>query len=124
MQELTADFVKALKRLGEALKEPRGPLFVDAVIQRFEFTFELAWKSTKVALKQQGIEANSPREVIKQAFKVGIIENGDGWLGMLDDRNLSSHVYDEDQAQKIENNIEGEHYLLLQQLERKLIKLV
>jgi len=67
----------------------------EGVIQRFEYTFELAWKTLKDYLEYTGIELEqlTPRSVIKQAFAAKIITEGQVWIDMLDRRNLLSHTY-------------------------------
>jgi len=93
---------KAVQRLGEALAEDeRNPLFVDGVIQRFEFTIELFWKALKRLLAHEGIEAQTPREVLQRAYQVGWLADETAWLAMLHDRNETSHAYDEALARKI-----------------------
>src|SRR5256885_9410441 len=69
----------------------------EGVIQRFEFTFELAWKTLKDFLVFSGVAFDqiTPREVIKQAFAANILTEGQLWIDMLDLRNLMSHTYDE-----------------------------
>jgi nucleotidyltransferase substrate binding protein (TIGR01987 family) len=56
---------------------------LDSAIQRFEFTFELAWKKVKTFCNDQTIEVYSPREVIKTAFQIGLIDESLMWLEML-----------------------------------------
>ena len=97
---------RALDRLDEALAVPPDvPLAVDGTIQRFEFTFELAWKALKDALAEEGVDARSPREVLRASFRLGWLDDEEAWLGMLDDRNLSSHVYREEVAAEIYGRI-------------------
>jgi nucleotidyltransferase substrate binding protein (TIGR01987 family) len=74
---------------------------VDATIQRFEFTFELAWKFLKDYFFEQGIELNYPKEVLQQAFKVDLISDERVWLKMLNDRNMTSHTYNQQLADEI-----------------------
>jgi nucleotidyltransferase substrate binding protein (TIGR01987 family) len=74
---------------------------IDATIQRFEFTFELAWKFLKDYFSERGIELNYPKEVIQQAFNVNLIDNESLWVKMLKDRNMTSHTYDEKLADEI-----------------------
>ena len=84
----------------------------DATIQRFEFTFEAAWKTLQLFLLHQGFEATGPRQVLKQAFSFGLIPTpgeGDVWLAMLEDRNLTTHTYRETLAETIAANIRA-HY--------------
>lgn len=68
------------------------------IIQSFEFTFELAWKTLKDYLESRGTQVSFPRDVIKQAFQHEILKDGDIWLKMLDKRNLIAHTYDEEKA--------------------------
>ncbi len=74
---------------------------VDATIQRFEFTFELAWKFLKDYFFERDIELNYPKEVIQEAFNVNLIDNEIVWIKMLKDRNMTSHTYDEKLADEI-----------------------
>lgn len=73
--------------------QPENQLIQVALIKIFEMTFELSWKTLQDYLKYQGIDTKTPRETIKQAFKSNIIENGELWIAMLDDRNLMVHAY-------------------------------
>ena len=102
------NFEKALQRLEEASiefrKEDSSDIVRDALIQRFEFTYELAWKTIKVFLEDIGIpDKNSPKAVIKEAYSQKIIENEKEWLLMLNDRNMTSHIYKEEMAEEIAN---------------------
>ena len=106
-----SDFEKALAKLEEALTgKSFKELEKDGVIQRFEFTVELAWKTMQDYLEDQGREIiGGPKKVIKQAFSDGIIKNGDAWIQMLEDRNLMSHLYDRKTSDKIFENIQKKH---------------
>jgi nucleotidyltransferase substrate binding protein (TIGR01987 family) len=68
------------------------------IIQSFEFSFELAWKTLKDYLESQGVTCQFPREVIKKAFQYHIIVKGEMWLDMLGKKNLLAHTYDESLA--------------------------
>ncbi len=94
-------FNSGFSRLKEAVDRVEDDLDIDGVIQRFEFTVELFWKSLKAILAYQGIECFSPRNCIKEAFKAKLIEDDEVILDMLEDRNLSSHLYDEATSRKI-----------------------
>lgn len=120
------DYENALKRLDEALREDLSvnKMAVDGTIQRFEFTFELAWKLAKRVLEYMGVEVKLPRLVIKEAFQKDIINNGDGWLEMLEDRNKTTHIYDEAQALQIYKNIQGSYYPLFRELQKKMAELL
>ncbi|MCA9401363.1 MAG: nucleotidyltransferase substrate binding protein [Candidatus Omnitrophica bacterium] len=97
------DFTQALIRLEAVLKEDpnQSDAFIDATIQRFEFAYELAWKLMQDYLRFNGIEANNPRAVFKESFQQKIISDGESWLTMLEDRNKTTHIYDEKQARRI-----------------------
>jgi nucleotidyltransferase substrate binding protein (TIGR01987 family) len=82
----------ALDRLRDALAQPKSEWTRDAAIQRFELTFELAWKSAKRAAEREGIEAPSPRQALRAAFRLGWIEDDALWLEMLEDRSRTSHT--------------------------------
>ncbi|MBI5485951.1 MAG: nucleotidyltransferase substrate binding protein [Deltaproteobacteria bacterium] len=97
----------ALDRLDEVLALPgEGPM-IDATIQRFEFTFELFWKTLKRALEESGEEPRgSPRDVLSFAWHDKWLEGDENlWLGMLGDRNVTSHVYSEADALEIYRRI-------------------
>lgn len=95
-------FETALMRLSEALTEAETALGRDGAIQRFEFTFELAWKATMHIAQEEGIESGtSPKQIIKAAFKLGWLEDDALWLKMLDDRNRTSHTYKEQLAREV-----------------------
>ncbi len=96
------NFEKALTQLKKALQEPVTPIVRDATIQRFEFTYELCWKTLKGYLEDtHGIRVVSPRLVFKEAFAIDLIENEDTFIEMIESRNTLSHTYNEDQAQSI-----------------------
>ena len=93
---------RAVTRLGEALEEPEdSPLNPDGTIQRFEFVFELCWKTLALVLADEGIDATTPREVLRAAFADELVTAEDGWLEMLEARNLTSHAYDERLASRV-----------------------
>jgi nucleotidyltransferase substrate binding protein (TIGR01987 family) len=102
--ERQAEVLKATGRLLEAATQPESDIVRDAVIQRFEFSFELVWKALKLYLERQGHECGGPRPTLKRAFAEGLIttpDEADTWLKMLEDRNLTSHAYDEALASRI-----------------------
>ena len=93
--------IKALSSLENALALPLNDIVRDAVIQRFEYTFELTWKTLKVAGEYMGTECNSPREAIKTGFKLGWIQSPDLWFEAMEARNKTSRTYDEDTAKDV-----------------------
>lgn len=102
-------FLNALDRLNEAIeigKEETNSIIYDATIQRFEFVIELSWKLMKEYLESENLVGfNTPKMVIKEIYRIGLINNGEIWLDMLNDRNLTLHTYDEDTAKHIYTNI-------------------
>lgn len=108
--------VDAVARLREALSDYEHTNLEsvrDGVIQRFEFCTELAWKTMREYLIDQGYtELNSPKATVRQAFAFGIITDEAGWISLLEDRNLTSHIYNEVTAKEIFKRI-SENYLAL-----------
>lgn len=86
------------------------------LIQFYEMAFELAWKTLKDYLTEQGFDVNSPREALKQGYQANIIENGHLWLPALVYRNLTVHTYDENKAKEVEASIREQYSGLLKQL--------
>jgi len=111
------DFKNALQRLEEGINfEPSNEIIVDGVIQRFEFTFELAWKLLKDILEYEGIEVKSPRSAIKEGYKAGLVSDGEAWIDMMIDRNKTSHVYEEKEAKAIYKKIKDAYIGLFKEL--------
>lgn len=114
MLQKVENYQNALKRLEEAITRyqaaPGDTLYRDGLIQRFEFTFELAWKSLKEYMEDQGMVMTiiSPRSVLKEAYAAGMIDNPDIWNEAVDSRNLMSHIYDEETAISIADRVSSE----------------
>ena len=89
---------KAIIRLQDALNQPKNEYLRDSVIQRFEFCVELSWKVSK---KIMGTATPAPKDVIREMAQAGYISNLALWLESIDMRNLSSHTYKEDIAEKV-----------------------
>lgn len=115
------EFNNAYERLKEALKEQESEIVIDGALHRFEFTFELAWKSLKDYLEYMGLteKTGSPREIIQQAFKQGIIQDGEAWINMMLSRNMLSHLYDETVSREIFYKIKREYIKLFTDLNEK-----
>jgi nucleotidyltransferase substrate binding protein (TIGR01987 family) len=118
------NYKNALLRLIEGLEKYDGEddLSRDGVIQRFEFTFELAWKALKAIFEEEGLVGlNSPKTVLREALSAGLISDDETWLAMLKDRNSTAHIYNEKLAIEICNNIQkkyiNQYEKLLQQME-------
>jgi nucleotidyltransferase substrate binding protein (TIGR01987 family) len=104
-------FSRALDRLLESLAAPvTSDLVYDAVIQRFESTYEAGWHLLQaVAEYKGGAEAAFPRDVFRAAAAGGLIPGAAPWIAMLNDRNLTSHVYDEGRARAIFTRVRDAH---------------
>ena len=114
-------FEKAFSELEEACqKETYSKLERGGLIQAFEFTFELAWKTLQDVLLARGYEMRGPKPVIEQAFQDGLIEEGETWMKMLRSRNLTTHTYHEEIAQEIAESIKIHYWPLMQQLIKKM----
>ncbi len=112
------EFSRALKKLHAALAKDisADDLFLDGLIQRFEFSFELAWKLMKAVADYEGVAVNSPRAAIRQAFQIQLVDDAETWLDMLEKRNLSRHTYDEETAMKIYNHVAQKYIFLFDEL--------
>ncbi|MBI5815459.1 MAG: nucleotidyltransferase substrate binding protein [Nitrospinae bacterium] len=118
--ERKADFIKALSRLKEALAEKETSIARDAAIQRFEFCYELAWNTMKLWLESKDIDVRNAKDTLREALKQGLIEDGSGWSLMHENRNLTSHTYDEQTAVKVHGFIKKEGVALFDVLEARL----
>lgn len=124
-EQKKSNYRKALDSLNEAIvafsKNTQDRVVRAGLIQNFEFCLELAWKLQKFDLEQKGFaDASSPKAVIRTAYEQGLIEDGALWLQMLDDRNDSSHNYDEGQAQNLANKIVSSYAPAFQSLYDKI----
>ena len=104
----------AVQRLTEACNRDihSNDAYLDSLIKRFEFSLELSWKYLRRVLIAEGYEPTdvaSPKQVIRAAYKMKIVEDGDLWIDMIDKRNLSSHTYDEANALMIADLIINEY---------------
>ena len=121
--KLSFDLVgKAIIALKQMVEKPMqvDRSNIDACIQRFEFTIELFWKLLKRILESKGQEATYPKDVLREAFKGMLINEEDVWLQMLEDRNKTSHAYNQDLADEIYNHITTNYYPILESTYLKL----
>lgn len=106
------NYERALQRLGEAVDDAESELEIDGVIQRFEFTFELFWKVLKTHLEREGILCQSPRACLKEAFRLNLVDDEEIALRMLEDRNDTMHLYDEEASRAVYNRIKSLYLVL------------
>lgn len=84
------------------IQESLSDLEKDGLIQRFEYTHELAWKVMKDYLKYQGtVDLGGSRDAIREAFKINLVEDGESWMDMIKSRNLTAHTYNDSVASEI-----------------------
>ena len=100
------NFSKAFAQLKKAVElyEQRGlsKLEEQGLIQVFEYTHEMAWNTLKDFLEERGVKnIYGSRDATREAFKTGLIENGEAWMKMIESRNLTSHTYNEETATEI-----------------------
>lgn len=122
-----ATFGKALARMDEVVtlwhSRKLSDLEGDGMIQRFEYTQELAWKLLKNYIEYQGeAQMGGSRDTIRQAFRLGLIENSEPWFDMLESRNLTSHVYDEATEMTVIERIVDTYYPILSLLHAEMLK--
>ena len=97
------NIVKAFAQLEEAVKLSRqrelSKLEQQGLIQAFEYTHELAWRTVRDFLRERGVQnLYGSKDATREAFKAGLIENGEVWMAMIQSRNWTSHTYDEETA--------------------------
>jgi nucleotidyltransferase substrate binding protein (TIGR01987 family) len=121
-------FSQAFLRLKEAVELAKtrelSDLEEQGLIQAFEFTHELAWKTLKDFLEDRGVTGlYGSKDTSREAFKSGLIENGETWMEMIKSRNLTSHTYNEDVAKSIANDVSRAYFSEFQQLLERLTHL-
>jgi nucleotidyltransferase substrate binding protein (TIGR01987 family) len=87
---------------------------------RFEYTFELGWKTIKDYLEQEGFDVKTPRSAIQTAFQAQLITDGHTWIDMLEKRDLMAHTYNEEYAAEAEQLIRERYCLVLKELYERL----
>lgn len=118
------NFGNAVNRLNEAnvayKRNSDNDIYQDALIKRFEFTFELAWKTLREFMIDQGysLEILSPKGVISFAWREEIIQNEELWLNMLNARNITAHDYGRELSADIAENISNRYCKVLTALKK------
>jgi nucleotidyltransferase substrate binding protein (TIGR01987 family) len=114
-------FRNAIARLNEVIEISKqrslNQFERDSLIKRFEFSYEMAWKLMMSYEKDNGvIGILGSKDVVRQAFSMSLIDNGEAWLEMIDDRNKTSHLYDEEMAIDVIDAITHTYFPLFQEL--------
>ena len=123
-QQRFANYQRAYAQLASAIELMRSRELSDlekqGVIQAFEFTWELAWNVLKDYLNWQGeTEITGARDAIRESFKRGLIEEGQTWMAMLQDRNRTSHTYNESTMREILASIDTSYQAQLASLQSR-----
>ena len=124
-RQRSSNYRRALARLGEAVElsgqRSLSDLERQGLIQAFEFTHELSWKTLKDFLASRGIEElYGSRDTTREAFAQGLITDGEAWMEMIRHRNLSTHTYDEATVQEIVTAVVSRYIVAFQELETRL----
>ena len=119
-----AHLIQAIRRIKEGIvqyNDAPNQLSRDGVIQRFEFTAELAWKSCREYLLSQGYtQLNSPMSVMRIAYAASLVDDEQGWVDLLRARNITSHIYSDEQAETVFQDIVSRFVPLMEQLRDRL----
>ncbi len=112
------NYIKALEQLASAVNlDTYNDLEREGLIQRFEYTYELAWLTIKDYLEDQGFQnITGSKDAFRQANNSGIISNADKWMEMIESRKLTTHTYDKDTAMEIAEKIVSDYFLLFKGL--------
>lgn len=108
---------------GAKLKEPYTIVEQTGIVGLFEICFEQAWKLIKAVLEEHGRTADkigSPRAIIKIAYQCGMIDDCDGWLELLESRNMLAHTYSNEQALVVIRKIKSSYLILFKELKTEL----
>ncbi|MBL7803320.1 MAG: nucleotidyltransferase substrate binding protein [Saprospiraceae bacterium] len=121
------NYLKALAKLQAGMPEGMAGLShmsdleKEGLIQRFEYTHELAWHVMKDYLEYQGIQnITGSRDAIREAFQAGLLEDGDNWMETIRSRNQTSHTYNEQVANEILEKIVTAYYTLFVNFREKM----
>ncbi len=122
------NFNKAFALLEEAVeinnRQGLSDLEEQGLIQRFEFTHELAWNVFKDYFDYQGnAQITGSRDATREAFNKGLIQDGEGWMEMIKSRNQSSHTYNDEVAADLKNKITKKYHNLFRDFKNKMAQL-
>lgn len=121
------NFERALRQVSQAMalkaQRPLSELEQQGLIQGFEFTHELAWNVLKDYLEMEGIQGLiGSRSTVREAFKRGLVMDGEVWMDMIEKRNLSSHTYNQAVASTVVAAIAERYYPAFCELQARLVK--
>jgi nucleotidyltransferase substrate binding protein (TIGR01987 family) len=127
-QQRFSNYNKALTQLSDAVELAQerdlSELEQQGLVQAFEFTHELAWKTLKDFLEYRGNrDIYGSKDATRAAFQLGLLENGETWMDMIQSRNQTSHTYNEETVKEIVAAIEGDYFAEFKKLQATLTEL-
>lgn len=119
------NWTRALAQLTRFMeREELNELEEQGLIQSFEYNHELAWKTLRDFLIEQGeTEIHGSRDAAKKAFAAGLLDDGEVWMDMVKSRNLSVHTYDEETKNEVIEAIVYRYYEAMTTTHAKLVRL-
>ncbi len=119
------NFCKALANLkiGSELEEPYTIVEQTGIVGLFEICFEQSWKLMKAILEGHGRfeeKIGSPKAIIKVAYQCGMIDNCEGWLELLESRNILAHIYSDEQALNVIRKLKSDYLSLFENLKQEI----
>jgi len=123
-QQRFANYCKALEQLELFFEPPAlNAREQQGLIKAFEYTYELAWNTLRDLLRAQGNSSLlGSRDTLREAFRLELIADGESWMLMIQDRNLTSHTYNRSTADDIAANIKSRYLACFQQLRKRLMQ--
>jgi len=117
-----SNYRKAVANLEAALRqESYSDLELQGLIKGFELCYELAWKTLQDLLRERGYtDIAGPKPAIRQAFKDGLMNDGDNWQAIHEARTLAAHMYDLDQARRLASEIRNSYARAFRELRDRL----
>jgi nucleotidyltransferase substrate binding protein (TIGR01987 family) len=124
-QQRLSNYRRALSQLQKFVDHGQlNELEQQGLIKAFEFTHELAWNVLKDYLQYQGNNAiHGSRDATREAFELGLLQDGNVWMSMIKSRNQSAHSYNKETADEISRLILNDYFSLFKALEQKMIEL-
>lgn len=121
-QQRLSNYRRALSQLQKFVDQGQlNELEQQGLIKAFEFTHELAWNVLKDYLQYQGNNAiHGSRDATREAHELGLLQDGDIWMGMIKSRNLSAHTYNKETADEISHLILADYFRLFKAFEQKM----
>ena len=110
-------------RLCRCYSAPYDVVTQTGLVNLFSICFEQSWKAMKELLEKHGyMKTGSPKMIIKLAYQAGMIQDEQGWMELLDQRNEAAHTYNNETALQIIEKTKGRYLVLFEALERELLE--